>query len=720
MAADQAIRRVLAGRACTHRIKPAISEAGRDGWSLAYALSWISVSGENSVISAWVRHQFPETARIVRHLRDASCPDPACAWCRSYSDPATLLKKWFGFERFRPKPAGEDGRSLQEAIVAATLAKTSALGILPTGTGKSLCYQLPALAAYDRTGALTVVISPLVALMADQVASLKRQNISSCVAINGLLSLPERKDALDRVRLGDAAMLLISPEQLRNRGVRSILETREVGYWVIDEAHCVSKWGHDFRPDYRYISRFIREFSGDSPAPLICLTATARPSVIEDICGHFKDNLGTELSRFDGGAHRHNLSFDVKPTGKDSKLSVIIAELEHALPKEEKSGAIIYCATRRSTEKVAEQLRDRGYAASHYHAGLRSESKLEAQQRFTEGLLRVIVATNAFGMGIDKPDVRLVIHADIPGSLENYVQEAGRAGRDGAPARCVLLYSKDDIEEQFKLSARSRLDKRDIAAILKSLRRLGQRSQQEGEVIATSGEIVKEDIDGEFGRDRNTEDTRVKIAVSWLEEAELLKRDENFVRVFPSSLKVRTMADARQRLESADIAPAWRDRLLKIINCLLDSAPDRGISTDELCGVSGLTPAKLRKALHNLEVHGISSNDTKITVFMHVGIKDSSKNRLDGVSELESNLLSELQELVPDLAPDEKSILNLRLASQRLRDTGHKTVRPDIVERLIRGIARDGRQDAEGRGSFRVRKLDRYKLSLTCISQTMD
>jgi ATP-dependent DNA helicase RecQ len=181
------------------------------------------------------------------------------------------------------------------------------LGILPTGTGKSICYQLPALAKFQRTGALTVVISPLVALMADQVAGLRRHGVSSCVAINGLLSLPERHDALDRVRLGDASILLISPEQLRNPSVRSTLNQREVCYWVIDEAHCLSKWGQDFRPDYRYVSRFIQEYSGDDPpAPLLCLTATARPSVLRDILDHFEGRLGVELKLINGGAFREN------------------------------------------------------------------------------------------------------------------------------------------------------------------------------------------------------------------------------------------------------------------------------------------------------------------------------------------------------------------------------------------------------------------------------
>ena len=708
-----AIRRVLDGRACTHQIELAIPQAERTGWPLAYALSWISVSGENSVMPPWVRHQFTEAGSLIRRLRDTSCTDPACAWCRSWADPTSLLEQWFGFEGFRRKPAGQDGRSLQETIVASALAKSSVLGILPTGTGKSLCYQLPALSMYYRTGALTVVISPLVALMADQVAGLKKQGISSCVTVNGLLSLPERHDALDQVRLGDAAMLLISPEQLRNPSVRSVLEQREVGYWVVDEAHCVSKWGHDFRPDYRYIARFIREYSGDSePAPLICLTATAKPGVIEDICEYFEEKLGIGLERIDGGAHRDNLSFEVIPTEKARKLGDIVSVLEDALPSEGTSGAIVYCATRSATERVADFLKEKGFSAGHYHAGLKPETKLETQQQFADGALRVIAATNAFGMGIDKSDIRLVVHADIPGSLENYVQEAGRAGRDGEHARCVLLYSNDDIEKQFELSARSRLDKQQIAAILKSLRRLGRRSKREGEVVATPGEIVKEDLDGEFGRDRDTDDTRVKIAVSWLEEAVLLRRDENFVRVFPSSLLVRTMGEARKRIEAAAATPGYRLKLLRLVRSLLDSPPDRGISTDELSGESGLTPARLRKALNFLEALRIASNDTAITVFIHLGVGDSSRKRLVDVSGLESDLLDRFRELAPDFNLGEASTLNLRIASQQLRDAGHATVRPDIIEKLIRGIARDGREDAEGVGSFRVRKINRQHLSL--------
>ncbi len=551
-----AIRHLLAGKACGARIGPtldALSDA-RMGWPMAYALAWISVSGGESVMPPWVRAAFPEAGLIVRDLRDTNCGDPSCAWCATMNDPVGALKKWFGFEGFRPQPADSAGRPLQQSIVARTMGHGNVLGILPTGTGKSVCYQVPALSLYDKTGALTVVISPLVALMADQVQGMERAGIASAVTINGMLSMPERQDALDRVRLGQAAILLISPEQLRSVSVRSVLQQREVGLWVLDEAHCVSKWGHDFRPDYRYIGRFIREFSGDaSPAPVLCLTATAKPEVVEDITEHFRQRLAVELDLFDGGATRTNLSFSVRETGRERKPDDILTAIRDHLPTEGKSGAVVYCATRKETERVATHLKGQGYAAAHFHAGLSADDKHQVQEAFRVGDLRVIAATNAFGMGIDKPDIRLVVHADIPGSLENYLQEAGRAGRDRALAQCVLLYHPDDVERQFSLTARSRLERHEIGAILKALRRIDEHSRNSGIVVATTGEIVRQEKDREFIRDDATDDTRVKTAVSWLEESTLVSREENRVQVFPSSLLVRTLAEAEARLSGAEI-----------------------------------------------------------------------------------------------------------------------------------------------------------------------
>ena len=284
-----AIDRRLADNSCQTHIRQATGDAARNSWALAYALAWLSVSGGNSVMPPWVRHQFPEAGRLVRRLRDTACADPACGWCRERHDARKELARWFGFTSFRREPEeDETGQPMQQSITEAAMAGEHVLGILPTGAGKSLCYQIPALSRYDKTGALTVVISPLVALMADQVAGLEAQGIGSCVTINGLLSMPERADALDRVRLGDAGILIISPEQLRSISVRRVLGQREIGAWVLDEAHCLSKWGHDFRPDYRYVGRFIRERTGEEPVPpVLCLTATAKPDVKDGNRGLF-------------------------------------------------------------------------------------------------------------------------------------------------------------------------------------------------------------------------------------------------------------------------------------------------------------------------------------------------------------------------------------------------------------------------------------------------
>ena len=702
-----AICRRLKGTACATHGREILAKPGASGWPLAYALAWLQVAGGNSVMPPWVRHQFPEAGQLVHRLRDLACADPECSWCRERHDARKELKRWFGFDAFRPEPADDDGHPMQQAIVEAAMAGKHVLGILPTGTGKSLCYQIPALSRYDKTGALTVVISPLVALMADQVAGLEARGIGCCVTINGLLSMPERADALERVRLGDAGILLISPEQLRARSLRRALNQREIGAWVLDEAHCLSRWGHDFRPDYRYVGRFIREKAGDEAVPpVLCLTATAKPDVVEDIARHFQDRLGIALTVFDGGAERTNLTFEVIPTTSGEKFAHIHQVLMSHLPPETPGGAIVYCATRRQSEEVAEYLQLKEVAADHFHAGLPPETKKDVQRRFIGGELRAIAATNAFGMGIDKPDVRLVIHADIPGSLENYLQESGRAGRDRETARCVLLYAADDVERQFGMSARSRLTREEIHGILRALRNLDRKKRFDGDVVATAGEILGEDEEKVFGRDSATDDTRVRTAVAWLEEAELLKREENFVQIFPSSLRVDSAEAARKRLAGAAINDTYRRQLQRIAETLIDAGADEGVTTDELMGVSGLGSEAVRAALYDLERLGIASNDTALTAFVHAGVERASLKRLEEAVALEIALIAHMRETAPDQGKKDTSSLHLRIAAQVLRDQGLADPLPERLWRIVRGIAYDGWGEDGAGGSLAVRKQD--------------
>ena len=451
-AADR-IRNLLQDKACTAAVETAIANIPRLGWETAFALAWINLEERDSSLAPWVIHQFPGAHRTIQSLRGSPCAGPGCKWCQEWHNPQAELKRWFGFDDFRPGPSTPEGDSLQRKIVTAALARRDQLAILPTGAGKSLCYQLPALTRYDQTGEMTVVISPLVALMEDQVRNMQQVHLG-CVTLNHLLSPQERKENIDQVRQGQASILLISPEQLRSRTVNNILETRKVGLWVLDEAHCLSKWGHDFRPDYRYIGRWIaRRYTGDERGTILCLTATAKPDVEREITGYFTETLNLSLEVLDGGAERANLDFVVIQTTNATKLDHIRQVLEDELAGQPDGGAIIYCSRRRHTEDIANFLNSTGMIASHFHAGLSPDEKRETQERFISGDLRILAATNAFGMGIDKSDVRLVLHSDIPGSLENYMQEAGRAGRDQQHARCILLYTPEDTEQQFSLNA---------------------------------------------------------------------------------------------------------------------------------------------------------------------------------------------------------------------------------------------------------------------------
>ena len=719
--AKAAIEQRLSGQACLTQIRDALEVAERYGWPLAYALAWLSVAGGNSVMPPWVRHQFPEAGVLVKRLRDRPCGDAECGWCQERHDAKKELKRWFGYDAYRPEPADAEGRSMQQAIVEASMRGENVLGILPTGTGKSVCYQIPALSRYDKTGALTVVISPLVALMADQVAGLQARGIASCAAINGLLSMPERADVLDRVRLGDVAILIVAPEQLRSRSVRRVLDQREIGAWVLDEAHCLSKWGHAFRPDYRYVGRFIREKARGGPIPpVLCLTATAKPDVMEDITGYFAKELGVELRVFDGGSTRTNLDFEVVPTTPGEKWAHIHQMLDAHLPPGAPGGAIVYCATQKGAEEVAQYLEAHQNTAGYFHGGLPPETKKNVQERFIRGELRVIAATNAFGMGIDKPDVRLVIHADVPGSLENYLQEAGRAGRDRQAARCVLLYTPEDVERQFGMSARSRLTPAEIQAILWSLRRIDRKRRLNGEVVATAGEILAEEDEGTFKRDSATDDTRVRTAVAWLEEATLLTREENHVQVFPSSLRVATAAEAQAKLAKRGVRADYRKKLLKIVDALIAADPDEGLTTDELMGVAGLSSEAVRKALFDLEDLGIAANDTALTAFVHHGVERSSQKRLEESSRLEVALLDELRQAASELEKGEGSFLHLRQASQRLKDAGHRDALPEKLWRILLGLAGDGRTEDGGLGSLRLRRIDGETVHVTLQRQWSD
>ncbi len=719
------IKKFLQDYGCPNQASSITQNALSDPLALTYLTAWLPVSGGNSIIAPYIEHRF-QTSHLATALRDTRCQDRNCSWCAEKLNAEKALQRWFGFPSFRKQPQSQTGESLQQSIVEQHLARKHVLGILPTGTGKSLCYQLPALMRYEATGAITVVISPLVALMADQVAAMRRQGITCAATINGLLSMPERSDALDHIRLGDAGIILVAPEQLRNRSFRKAIAGRRIGAWVIDEAHCLSKWGHDFRPDYRYVARYIFEHHKDQSVPILCLTATAKRDVIKDIQDHFKEILQAELEIIDGGSERQNLKFVVMPTTASQRIEHIHLAIKDALEKVKSGGAIVYCTTKKNTEETAQALANRGLSAQHFHSGLSPERKRDVQRSFHDGEIDVVVATNAFGMGIDKPDVRAVIHAEIPGSLENYLQEAGRAGRDGHEAQCLLLFEPSDTEKQFSLTAHARLKQRDIQTVLRAIRNLDRRrlrhnANSEDPVIATAGEILLEDQDGEFVRDNATDDNRVRTAIAWLEESKIVRRDENYTTIYPSSLRIPILSAAQEHINREcrrrNIRNDIKTQMLCVVKTLMHANVNSGISTDELMSECGCTHAQLRTVFSTLEEIGVASNDMRITVYVHVGVQNYSDHRLRLTDKLEQALITELREEAPDQEINEWSYISLRHLAQRLRKKEITDPLPERLVRILRSIAADGKDEPDAKRSIDIRARDMETIGI-CLRRS--
>ena len=332
-----------------------------------------------------------------------------------------MLETYFGYTSFRPA---------QEAPIASLLRNEDVIGIMPTGAGKSICFQIPALC---KSG-LTIVFSPLISLMKDQVDGLLVQNIPAAL-INSTLTQAEFNKTMYEVRSGKIKLLYIAPERLGSNFFCNVLRALPIAQVIVDEAHCISEWGHDFRPSYRLIGEWLNSLP---KRPIVgAFTATATKYVENDI----KKLLGLDKANvYVTGFDRPNLSFSVIRTPK--RMDYVV----HYVRQHANENGIIYCATRKDVDRVYENLTRAGIKVGHYHGGLSDEVRREMQNAYADDKLQVMVATNAFGMGIDKSNVRYVLHYQMPRNMESYYQEAGRAGRDGAPAECILLYSGQDVQ----------------------------------------------------------------------------------------------------------------------------------------------------------------------------------------------------------------------------------------------------------------------------------
>jgi ATP-dependent DNA helicase RecQ len=468
--------------------------------------------------------------------------------------PLSVLKEIFGFDSFRPG---------QEEVIRAVLDGRDTLAVMPTGGGKSLCYQVPALMQES----LTVIVSPLISLMKDQVDSLLQSSVAGAATLHSGLSPEERWEVERRVRTGEVKMLYVAPERLRSLEFVLALRRAGVGLFVVDEAHCISEWGHNFRPDYLFLPRAVRDLG--SP-PVLALTATATPRVRQDILRSLKmRSPEVVVTSF----NRPNLTYRVlSAPKKEDKLPRILDVIRGAPPP-----GIVYATTRKECEELAGSLRRSGVDAAAYHAGMASADRADVQERFMTDELSVVVATIAFGMGVDKPNVRFVIHSSVPGSLPAYIQESGRAGRDGERAECVVLYRQADLGRRKRLVTVNAAGEDEVASFFRALSGVengGRVNVPPGSLAALGG------VDPESAG----------IVLGSLEESGLISRGYDLW----AEVEVRRLEEEPKGLREEVAA----------VHAALPGAGTVGLP--ELARRVGLRPAVVQGAVYRMMVDGIA------------------------------------------------------------------------------------------------------------------
>lgn len=520
-------------------------------WS--FLLTLFHEEGPSDFVPHWVRYQYPHLETILHSRRLVPCENPSCPYCTDQLNSTKQLQKWFDLPSFRSFSENEK-IPLQQQVVESAMRGESLLAVFPTGGGKSMTFQLPALIAGSQIGALTVVISPIVALMKDQVDVLtKRFGIDRATFINSDISL-ERKNAFRAIFENEKDILYISPEALRSNTIFKLLKYRRINRFVIDEAHCFSSWGQDFRVDYLYLADFIKELEEakklETHIPISCFTATAKQDVVNDICGYFKKRMNLDLVKLVSTAVRTNLEYSVISASKDKHERS--KELIDLL-KQYNGPKIIYASTVKATERLAEGLHEYGFKSGCYHGQMESDKKMEVQEEFqkNDGKIDTMVATTAFGMGVDKDNVELVAHYEISSSLENYVQEAGRAGRNpDMQAYCVALYNSKDLDTNFQILQQNKLAEKEIGEVWRVLRKQSEKRER---IVMSALEIADK-----CGWTEQTENigqlgTKVKHAIMLLEDQGFLKRNRNQTQVFGSSITIESVSQVRSVLDSPNI-----------------------------------------------------------------------------------------------------------------------------------------------------------------------
>lgn len=614
---------------------------------LAYCLSLVSSFIEHkkihSITPPWVLKNYPEVERIMFRLRNKPCIS-GCMYCNNALDIHKGLKRFFGFDSFRTF----GGEPLQERAVKAAVDNKSILAVFPTGGGKSITFQVPALISGESSKGLTIVISPLQSLMKDQVDNLEKIGITEAVTINGLLDPIERAKSFERVEDGSASILYISPESLRSRTIERLILGRKIVRFVIDEAHCFSSWGQDFRVDYLYIGDFIKQIQEkknlEDGIPVSCFTATAKQNVIEDIKNYFKEKLSIDLELYTSKASRTNLQYKVFEKGGEEEKYQAVRDLI----EEKNCPTIIYVSRTRKAYKLAERLTEDGFNARPYHGKMDVKEKTTNQNAFISGEVPIMVATSAFGMGVDKKDVGMVIHYEISDSLENYIQEAGRAGRDeNIVADCFVLFNEEDLGKHFILLNQTKLSIKEIQQIWKAIKEI---TRFRSTVSNSALEIARK-----AGWDDNVVEieTRVTTAIAALEDAGYLKRGQNMPRVFANSILSKNAQEAIDKINSSErFEEKQKEKAIRIIRKLF-SSKSRKQSNDEaaesridyISDHLGIVKEEVINIVNLLREEKILADAKDLTAFIKKGEnKNRSLNIVEAFGKIENFLLPVFEE----------------------------------------------------------------------------
>ncbi|MEQ8235207.1 MAG: RecQ family ATP-dependent DNA helicase [Syntrophomonadaceae bacterium] len=641
---------------------------------LAYCLALINTNSRYSITPPWVTKNFPDVERIMYLLRSKPCLE-GCTYCNEALDIRKGLKRFFGFDAYRTY----EGEPLQEKAVRAAIDNKSLLAVFPTGGGKSITFQVPALMSGINTKGLTVVISPLQSLMKDQVDNLEKMGITDAVTINGLLDPVERAKSFERVEDGSASLLYISPESLRSKTIERLLMGRNVVRFVIDEAHCFSAWGQDFRVDYLYIADFIGALQDkknlEDAIPVSCFTATAKPKVIEDIRQYFKEKLSLDLEIFSSNAARSNLRYGVfEKETEEEKYNTA-----RDLLQEKNCPTIIYVSSRNKAYRLAERLTKDGFEARPYHGKMDKQEKSANQDAFINGEVPIMVATSAFGMGVDKKDVGMVIHYEISDSLENYIQEAGRAGRDeNISADCFVLFNDEDLSKHFILLNQTKLSIQEIQQVWKAIKEM---TRTRARASQSALEIARK-----AGWDDNIMEieTRVITAITALEEAGYLRRGQNMPRVFATGILSQNAQEAIDKINASNrFDEKQKVQAIRIIKSLISSKNRKRIGDEEaesridyISDHLGIVKEDVIQIVNLLRLEKILADTKDLSVFLK---KRENKNR--SLSILKN--FWQIEEFLLAVINNEEEIYHIKALNEQAQENGCKNVTPHKIKTIL-------------------------------------